>query len=143
MNIQKWLTTTALSGVLSITALAADSFDTAKIDSLTGLKGKLNEKEEVYKVTFPRADVPITVDGWKMPPFMGLGTWAAFTKGAHSEAMVMGDTVLFEDEVNPVMSVAFENGLSVTALHTSVSRDVGMIEPKIIRIGERLYRCVR
>jgi Domain of Unknown Function (DUF1259) len=52
-----------------------------------------------------------------MPPFMGLGTWAAFTKGAHTEAMVMGDTVLFEDEVNPAMSAAFDNGLSVTALH--------------------------
>ena len=89
----------------------------AKIDELTGLKGKLNEKEGVYRVTFPRADVPVSVDGWKMPPFMGLGTWAAFTKGAHTDTMVMGDTVLFEDEVNPVMSVAFDNGLSVTALH--------------------------
>jgi len=52
-----------------------------------------------------------------MPPFMGLGTWAAFTKGEHSEAMVMGDTVLFEDEVNAAMSVALDNGLNVTALH--------------------------
>ena len=89
----------------------------ARIDELTGLKGKLNEKEGVYRVTFPRADVPVTVEGWKMPPFMGLGTWAAFTKGGHAEAMLMGDTVLFEDEVNPVMSVAFENGFEVTALH--------------------------
>ena len=97
-------------------ANAAD-LNFAKIDELTGLKGKLNEKEGVYRITFPRADVPVTVDGWKMPPFMGLGTWAAFTKIGHSEAMVMGDTVLFEDEVNPVMSVAFESGLSVTALH--------------------------
>jgi len=48
---------------------------------------------------------------------MGLGTWASFTKGAHSECMVMGDTVLFEDEVNSAMSAAFDSGLSVTALH--------------------------
>src|SRR5213080_5521550 len=48
---------------------------------------------------------------------MGLGTWAAFIQGSHTEAMVMGDTVLFEDEANPAMSVALENGLSVTALH--------------------------
>ncbi|MFN2622265.1 MAG: DUF1259 domain-containing protein [Chthoniobacterales bacterium] len=89
----------------------------ARVDELTGLKGKLNEKEGAYKVTFARADVPVTIDGWKMPPFMGLGTWAAFSKGAHSEAMVMGDTVLFEDEVNAAMSVALENGLAVTALH--------------------------
>src|SRR5437763_5512657 len=99
----------------SVSGLAA--LDTAKIDNLTGLKGKLNEKEGVYRVTFPRDDVKVTVDGWQMPPFMGLGTWAAFTKGAQTEAMVMGDTVLFEDEVNPVMSAALDNGLSVTALH--------------------------
>src|SRR5438046_2893409 len=89
----------------------------AKIDQITGLKGKLNEKEVVYRVTFPRSDVKVSVDGWTMPPFMGLGTWAAFTQGSHTEAMVMGDTVLFEDEANPVMSAALENGLSVTALH--------------------------
>lgn len=97
--------------------VAHAGLDTAKIDNLTGLKGKLNEKEGVYRVTFPRADVKVAVDGWIMPPFMGLGTWAAFTKGSHTEAMVMGDTVLFEDEVNPAMSVALDNGLSVTALH--------------------------
>ena len=91
--------------------------DGAKIDQITGLKGKLNEKEGVYRVTFPRADVKIAVDGWTMPPFMGLGTWAAFTKGSHTEAMVMGDTVLFEDEVNAALSCALDNGLSVTALH--------------------------
>ncbi len=53
----------------------------------------MNEKEGVYKVTFPRDDVKIAVDGWTMPPFMGLGTWAAFTE-TKSGAMVMGDTVL-------------------------------------------------
>jgi hypothetical protein len=79
--------------------------------------GQLNEKEGVYRVGFPRNDVNVAVDGWTMPPFMGLGTWAAFMQGSHTEAMVMGDTVLFEDEVNPVMSVTFESGLSVTALH--------------------------
>ena len=109
------LRTTILLGVISST-LAAD-LNTPRIDELTGLKGKLNEKEGVYKVTFPRGDVKVVVDGWTMPPFMGLGTWAAFTKGEHSEAMVMGDTVLFEDEVNAAMSVALDNGLNVTALH--------------------------
>ncbi len=105
----------AIFAATGVSALAA--LDTAKIDNLTGLKGKLNEKEGVYKVTLPRSDVKIAVDGWTMAPFMGLGTWAAFTKGAQTEAMVMGDTVLFEDEVNAVMSVALDNGLSVTALH--------------------------
>jgi hypothetical protein len=96
--------------------IAFAALDTAKIDQITGLKGKLNEKEAVYKVTFPRGDVKVAVDGWTMAPFMGLGTWAAFT-GENDKAMVMGDTVLFEDEVNPVMLAAFDSGLSVTALH--------------------------
>jgi Domain of Unknown Function (DUF1259) len=110
-----FLCTTILLGIVS-SAFAAD-LNTAQIDELTGLKGKMNEKEGVYKVTFPRNDVKVSVDGWTMPPFMGLGTWAAFTKGAHTEAMVMGDTVLFEDEVNAAMTAALDNGLSVTALH--------------------------
>jgi hypothetical protein len=97
--------------------IVSAALDAAKIDEITGLKGKLNEKEGVYRVSFPRADVKVAVDGWTMPPFMGLGTWAAFIQGSHTEAMVMGDTVLFEDEANPAMSVALENGLSVTALH--------------------------
>jgi len=106
--------TTILLGIIS-SAFAA-TLDTARIDELTGLKGKMNEKEGVYKVTLPRNDVKIVVDGWTMPPFMGLGTWAAFT-ATENGAMVMGDTVLFEDEVNATMSAALDNGLNVTALH--------------------------
>jgi uncharacterized protein DUF1259 len=97
--------------------IARGALDTGKIDNITGLKGKLNEKEGVYRISLPRTDGKIAVDGWTIPPFMGLGTWASFTQGSHTEAMVMGDTVLFEDEVNPAMSAALENGLSVTALH--------------------------
>jgi hypothetical protein len=108
------LCTTILLGIV-LSASAAD-LDTARIDQITGLKGKINEKEGVYKVTFPRNDVKVVVDGWTMPPFMGLGTWAAFT-ATENGAMVMGDTVLFEDEVNAAMSAALDNGLNVTALH--------------------------
>jgi hypothetical protein len=106
--------TTVLLGIVS-SAFAAD-IGAARIDQITGLKGKMNEKEGAYKVTFPRNDVKIVVDGWTMPPFMGLGTWAAFTP-TKDGAMVMGDTVLFEDEVNAAMSAALDNGLNVTALH--------------------------
>src|SRR5437016_5986334 len=120
------LTACAILAASIYAPLAAD-LNTARIDELTGLKGKMNEKEGVYKVTFPRSDVKVVVDGWTMPPFMGLGTWAAFTKGAHAEAMVMGDTVLFEDEVNPAISVALDNGLSVTALHNHFFFD----QPKV------------
>src|ERR1700712_1976633 len=96
-------------------ALAA--LDTAKIETTTGLKGAFNVEEGVFKVTAPRNDVKVSVDGWQMPPFMGLTSWAAFKEGTKSEAMVMGDLVLFQDEVNPVMSALLDAGLSVTALH--------------------------
>ena len=112
----KQIVTIALVFAALLCASVAAGLETARIDELTGLKGKMNEKEGVYRVTFPRDDVKVVVDGWTMPPFMGLGTWAAFTETSNG-AMVMGDTVLFEDEVNSAMSAALDNGLSVTALH--------------------------
>jgi len=119
------LTTGIIFAAVICVSLAAD-LDTARIDELTGLKGKMNEKEGVYKVTFPRDDVKVVVDGWKMPPFMGLGTWAAFTPTKNG-AMVMGDTVLFEDEVTAAMTAALDNGLNVTALHNHFFFD----QPKV------------
>jgi len=106
--------TTIFVGLIS--SALATNLDTVRIDELTGLKGKMNEKEGVYKITLPRSDVKVAVDGWTMPPFMGLGTWAAFT-ATQTGAMVMGDTVLFEDEVSAAMSTALDNALNITALH--------------------------
>ena len=106
---------------------AGEKLDTAAIERITGLKGTLIEQENVFKVTSPRSDVKITVDGWTMPPFMGLTSWAAFTEGKGAPAMVMGDLVLFQDEVNPVISVLLDNGLAVTALHNHFFYD----EPKV------------
>ena len=120
----------ARSGIALI-ALPLATFaalDTAKIDSLTGLKGTWNEAERVHKVSQPRNDLPISVDGWAMPPFMGLTSWAAFKPGMKDgSTMVMGDMVLLQDEVNPAMSAALEGGLSVTALHNHFFYD----EPKV------------
>ncbi len=90
-------------------------FATDKIETITGLKGAANSG--VFKVSAPRNDVPILVDGWKMPPFMGLTSWAAFTAGKGSDLMVMGDFVLFQDEVSAAMKAALTHGLEVTALH--------------------------
>jgi hypothetical protein len=104
----------------------APALDQAKINEMTGLTGTYNEDEKVFKVTVPRGDLGISVDGWKMPAFMGLTTWAAFTGGKEKEAMVMGDLVLLQDEVNPVMSTLLDAGLSVTALHNHFFHD----EPK-------------
>jgi hypothetical protein len=103
------------------------AIDIAKIEAATGLKGSFNKAENVFKVSKPRTDVTIRVDDWQMPPFMGLTSWAAFTPAPDGQSMMMGDTVLFEDEVNPVMSAALESGLEVTALHNHFFFD----EPKV------------
>ncbi|NUM55146.1 MAG: DUF1259 domain-containing protein [Candidatus Hydrogenedentes bacterium] len=111
-----------------ILAIAAGAeLDTAKIEEAAGAKGTLNHEEGVFKVTYPRKDVTVRVDGTVLPPFMGLTSWAAFKEGEKAQAMVMGDMVLFQDEVNPAMSAALENGLAVTALHNHFFYD----EPKV------------
>ncbi len=118
-----------LTGLLACVALAHSGaapgtaqekahtgLDTGKIEQLTRVKGQLNEKEGVFKVSVPRADLKVTIAGVKMTPPMGLTSWAAFTK-AGDQTMVMGDMPLLEDQVNPVMDAALANGLEVTALH--------------------------
>src|SRR5229473_2662868 len=106
----------ALAAVKQPAAAKDANLDTAKIEELTGAKGKLDEKEGAFKVSVPRSDLSVTAAGVHLTPPMGLTSWAAF-KRAGTHTMVMGDTVLLEDQVNPVMSVALDNGLEVTALH--------------------------
>ena len=108
-------------------AAANAALDTAKIEQFTALKGKWNEAEQVFKISAPRADVKISVDGVQMAPFMGLTSWAAFTGTENNNVMVMGDIVLFEDEVNRAMDAAFKAGLDVTALHNHFFFD----QPKV------------
>lgn len=141
MNVKSFL-----AFVVIIPALAFGAIDTGKIEALTGLKGTFTQAEGVFKVTQPRGDVKVSVDGWQMPPFMGLTSWAGFIEGKKAEAMVMGDLVLFQDEVNPVMSALLDAGLSVTALHNHFFYD----DPKVffMHIGgegttEKLARGLR
>jgi len=94
----------------------AAELDTSRIEQLTGNKGRLDRVAGVFKVSAPRSDLALTVAGVKLTPPSGLTSWAAF-EPMGSEIMVMGDMVLTEDQVNPVMSVALDNGLEVTALH--------------------------
>ena len=84
----------------------AVAMDTAVIEQAAGLKGTFSKEENVFKVSRPRSDIKIAVDGWTVPPFMGLTSWAAFTPAHDGQTMMMGDTVLLEDEVNPAMSGA-------------------------------------
>jgi len=76
----------------------------------------------VVKIAWPRTDVSVTVDGMKLPPAAGLGSWAAFA-AMPDGAMVMGDTVVFEDEVDAAIDAAFVHGLDVTALHNHFFHD--------------------
>ena len=80
----------------------------------------------IIRIAWPRNDVAFKVDGMPLKPFAGLGSWAAFSKAPHG-AMVMGDTVVFEDEVTPAMDAAFAAGLEVTGLHNHFFYD----EPKV------------
>lgn len=73
-------------------------------------------EDGVVRIGWPRDDVAVTVDGMRLDPPAGLGSWAAF-KPTGNGAMVMGDTIVFEDEIAPAMDAALANGLTVTALH--------------------------
>jgi hypothetical protein len=98
--------------------------DAERIGKAAGTKA--TAKGNVVRVEWPRNDVPVKVDGMSFKPAAGLGSWAAFIPTAHG-AMVMGDTVVFQDEVTPAMDAAFANGLEVTALHNHFFYD----EPKV------------
>jgi hypothetical protein len=99
--------------------------DANQIATAAGSKATTT-KDGVVRIAWARTDVPVTVDGMPLKPFAGLGSWAAFIQVPHG-AMVMGDTVVFEDEVTPAMDAAFANGLEVTALHNHFFHD----EPKV------------
>ncbi len=90
--------------------------DTGKIEQLTSAKGKLDAADNIFKVSVPHADLSVTMAGVKMVPPMGLTSWVAF-QPAGNQVMIMGDFVLQEDQINPVLSTALDNGIEVTALH--------------------------
>ena len=84
---------------------------------LKTLDKKGDYKSSVLKINIPRNDLKVTIDGAATPTPFGFGGWLAMTKGDGGSDVMMGDLVLLEDEVNPVMSALLDNGLEVTALH--------------------------
>jgi hypothetical protein len=90
----------------------------ADYDGVLKTLGKQGDfKDDVLKINIPRSDLKVTIDGIATPTPFGFGGWLAMTKGSGGMDVMMGDLVLTEDEVNPVMSALLENGLAVTALH--------------------------
>jgi hypothetical protein len=130
------LTTAGLlaAGVASSAASAPEEhLDANTIATASGAKTTV-APDGVVRIGWPRDDVKVQVDGAPLKPFAGLGSWAAFSAAPHG-AMVMGDTVVFQDEVTPAMDAAFAHGLEVTGLHNHFFFD----EPKVyfMHVGGR------
>jgi uncharacterized protein DUF1259 len=101
------------------TAANAQEIDWKKVDEAIGRSAAVSG--DVHRYGFPRSDLNVTLDGVTIRPTLALGGWAAF-KPAHGGAMVMGDLVLLETEINPVMTKLIENGMEITAVHNHVLR---------------------
>ncbi|HEU5434529.1 MAG TPA: DUF1259 domain-containing protein, partial [Thermomicrobiales bacterium] len=140
--MKRWMNYVVLGGLAAIlvagltwTALAAADkhLDADKIGATAGTKATTTP-DGVVRIGWARTDVAVKVDGMSLKPVAGLGSWAAFTAAPHG-AMVMGDTVVFQDEVTPAMDAAFAGGLEVTGLHNHFFYD----EPKVyfMHIGGR------
>jgi hypothetical protein len=93
------------------------ALDISAIEQSAGTQGVWIPAEKVYKLSYPRDDVKVSVDGATIPPFMGLTSWASLLSGREKKAMVMGEIILFTDEVTPALTAAIDNGLEVTALN--------------------------
>jgi uncharacterized protein DUF1259 len=104
---------------LSTSLASAQAIDWQKIDEALGRKPAL--AGDVHRYGFPRTDLNVTLDGVTIKPALALGGWVAF-KPMHGDAMVMGDLVLLEPEINPVMSKLIANGIEITAVHNHLLR---------------------
>src|ERR1700736_118599 len=114
------LTLLALGAALltSMPACAAD-IDWKKVDAALGKTAAVSG--EVHRYGLPRSDLHVTLDGVAIRPALALGGWVAFAP-MHGEAMLMGDLVLLETEITPVMTRLLEGGLDITAVHNHVVR---------------------
>src|SRR5881227_3144254 len=110
----------AISALVAFTgAVRAQDIDWTKVDEALGRKAAVSG--DVHRYGFPCTDLNVTVDGVTIKPAFALGGWVAF-KPMHGGAMIMGDLVLLETEVNPVMAKLLESGLEITAVHNHLLR---------------------
>lgn len=113
-----WLTAAFMAMFINTAAMSQD-IDWQKVDETLGRKAAVSG--DVHRYAFPRSDLSVTLDGVAVKPALALGGWVAF-KPAHGGAMVMGDLVLLETEINPVMLALIEGGMEITAVHNHLLR---------------------
>jgi hypothetical protein len=118
VRIKLWLVASIFAASFA-TAATAQEIDWQKVDDAFGRKPAVSE--DVHRYGFPRTDLTVTLDGVTIKPALALGGWVAF-KPMHGGAMVMGDLVLLETEINPVMLKMIEGGLEITAVHNHLLR---------------------
>ena len=109
----------ASGAILIATAVSAQQVDWQKVDATLGRKPAVSD--DVHRYGFPRTDLSVMLDGVAVKPALALGGWVAF-KPVHGDAMVMGDLVLLQSEINPVMAKLIEGGLEITAVHNHLLR---------------------
>lgn len=97
----------------------AQDIDWQKVDETLGRKAAVSD--DVHRYGFPRSDLSVTLDGVTIKPSLALGGWVAF-KPMHGSVMIMGDLVLLETEINPVMAKMIASGLQITAVHNHLLR---------------------
>jgi hypothetical protein len=105
---------------------APGSIDWAQVDRAMGKMGAM-QPGDVHRYAFPRSDLDVTVDGVSIKPALALGGWVAFKATGDNEAMAMGDIVLRDDEVGPVMRTLRDGGIEQTALHNHLLRESPVI----------------
>jgi hypothetical protein len=118
MRITLWLVVSIFAASFT-TVATAQEIDWQKVDDAFGRKPAVSG--DVHRYGFPRTDLTVTLDGVTIKPALALGGWVAF-KPMHGEATVMGDLVLLETEINPVMLKMIEGGLEITAVHNHLLR---------------------
>ncbi|WP_317048165.1 DUF1259 domain-containing protein [Pontibacter diazotrophicus] len=134
LNRRQVLRTTAMLGAASLFDMkqvlaAAEDKQTAKtpplsaqeitaIEAALGKKGNYNEEQSTLNISLPRGDLKVKIKGEEVPTSFGFGGWVAFKKALDGKSTVlMSDTVLLQEEVNPLISAAHANGLEVSAIH--------------------------
>jgi len=105
--------------------VTVQQLNTKGIDQIIGRSGEL--KGDVYKIGLPRTDIKVTADGEPIKAGLALGSWMAF-KRTGNHAMVMGDLVLLESEINPVLSKLEDNGIEISAIHNHILNE----QPRIM-----------